>query len=249
VSGLSAGEIQANYLAVLARVQQAAERAGRDPASVTLIAVSKTHPASYVLAASAAGAQHFGENRVEEAVGKIPQVAAQSPAPEPVWHMIGHVQSRKGRDVGALFDVVHSLDSLKLARKLAEGVPEGRRLPAYIEVNVSGEASKEGFQLAGWESDAGIVQRFGEELRAIMALERVQPVGLMTMAPIVEDMEAARPIFRSLRLLRDAIQDKTGVHLPGLSMGMTDDFPIAIDEGATVVRVGRAIFGERAPRI
>lgn len=249
MSGLTAGEIQANYLAVLARVQQAAERAGRDPASVTLIAVSKTHPASDVLAAVEAGAQHFGENRVEEAVEKIPQVAEIPPVQTPVWHMIGHVQSRKGKDVGALFDVVHSLDSLKLARKLADGVPQRRRLPVYIEVNVSGEASKEGFQLAGWDSDPAIVQQFSEELRAMLALERLQPVGLMTMAPIVEEMEAARPIFRSLRLLRDAIQEKTGVHLPGLSMGMTDDFPIAIEEGATIVRVGRAIFGERAPRI
>jgi PLP dependent protein len=245
---LSPDVIAENYQAVQRRVRQAAEQAGRDPASVTLIAVSKTHPASAVLAAMQAGAQHFGENRVEEAETKIPAVAGMAPEQRPTWHMVGHVQSRKGPDAAALFDVVHSLDSLKLARRLAQGVPAGRRLHVYIEVNVSGEASKEGFALGGWEAEPQRLDAWVADLREILAHPALEVAGLMTMAPIVQDMEQARPVFRSLRRLRDAVQDRLSQAIPGLSMGMTDDYPVAIAEGATVVRVGRAIFGERAAR-
>ena len=232
----------------LTRVQQqilwACERAGRDPASVTLIAVSKTQPVEVVLEAVAAGVRQFGENRVEEASVKIPAVQAETADPLH-WHMIGHVQSRKARDVAPLFELVQSVDSVKLAAKLAQSVPEGRRLPVLLECNVSGEAGKGGFAAANWASDAATLAGLRDALDAIAVLPQLDVRGLMTMAPIADEMEAVRPVFRALRDLRDALQQETGRPLPELSMGMTDDYPVAVEEGATMVRVGRALFGER----
>lgn len=230
-----------NIQRVQETITAACARAGRDPAGVTLIAVSKTHPAALVLEAAAAGVQHFGENRVEEAESKIPQVNAVV-----TWHMIGHIQSRKAKDVPPLFNVVHSVDRLKLADKLARAVTErGGTLDALLEINISGEESKGGLPAFGWQTDPAVRAAVWEEVRQICALPGLNVRGLMTMAPIVPDMQDARPVFAGLRELRDRLAGSLGVPLPDLSMGMTDDYPVAVEEGATLVRIGRAIFGER----
>lgn len=223
----------------------ACARAGRRIEHVTLIAVSKTHPASAVLAACEAGLRHFGENRIEEAALKIPQVTVPSADADLHWHMIGHVQSRKAKDVPPLFGVVHSVDTLKLATKLSEAIPTGQQRDIFIEVNVSGEASKSGFAATGWRDDAVVQRTLVEALQAIDRLPGLHIRGLMTMAPIVATMEETRPVFAGLRGLRDCLRSETGLPLLDLSMGMTDDYPVAIEEGATLIRVGRALFGER----
>ena len=237
-------ELAENLARVETSIVHACERAGRDRTDVTLVAVSKTYGSDMVREAVEAGLRHFGENRVEEAVWKIPAVSAQTSMPL-TWHMIGHIQSRKARDVAPLFDVVHSVDSRKLAEKLAQAVPAGRRLPVLLEWNVSGEASKSGFDGAGWEANRNQFEARVADIKVILALPSLDVRGLMTMAPIVDDIGATRPVFRSLRRLRDALQDATGVALPDLSMGMTDDFPVAVEEGATMIRIGRALFGDR----
>jgi pyridoxal phosphate enzyme (YggS family) len=237
--------IAENLQHVQERIAAACARAGRDPAQVTLVAVSKTHPAELVLEAIEAGLQHFGENRVEEANVKIPQVAAQTEQPIR-WHMVGHIQSRKAKLIPPLFDVVHSVDDLKLAIRLSVAtVDEGKLLDVLLQVNVSGEETKSGIQAVNWEKDAAVREHVLEQCQEIIALPNVKVRGLMTMAPIVGDMEQARPIFASLAALRAMLSQGLNVPLPDLSMGMTDDYPIAIEEGATLIRVGRAIFGER----
>lgn len=223
----------------------ACARAGRSADSVKLVAVSKTHPAEAVLAAAAAGVQHFGENRVEEAQDKIPAVGAQLSAAV-TWHMIGHIQSRKAKEVPPYFQVVHSLDSPKLAEKLSRSaVEQSRTLEVLLQVNVSGEESKSGFDAVGWQQNMALRERLWQAAGQIATLPGLRVVGLMTMAPIVEDMEQTRPVFAELAVLREALQTQLGLPLPELSMGMTDDYPVAIEEGATMVRIGRAIFGER----
>ncbi len=237
--------IAENVNQIRAQIHAACDKAGRDPASVTLVAVTKTHPASAVLEAAACGLQHFGENRVEESTTKIPLVAAQTDLPL-VWHMIGHIQSRKAKDVPPLYQVVHSVDTVKLAEKLSQAAVErGGSLGVLLEINISGEASKAGFAAYGWEQDAQARQQLEQQVAQIAALPGLKLRGLMTMAPIVEDMEQARPVFTGLAGLRAALENSLGTALPDLSMGMTDDFPVAIEEGATLVRIGRAIFGER----
>ncbi|MCC6566592.1 MAG: YggS family pyridoxal phosphate-dependent enzyme [Chloroflexi bacterium] len=230
---------------------RACERAGRDPAAVTLVAVSKTKPAAQVIGAYAAGVRHFGENRVEEANAKIVAVNAEL-GTAPIWHMIGHIQSRKARDVVAyqgqrLFGLVHSIDGTPLAAKLdrAVSLTGGTPLPWLAQVNVSGEASKSGFEGQGWERESAVLDTLVAQLREAAALPGLELRGLMTMAPIVDDAEAVRPVFRSLAGLRGALEQRLGMALPELSMGMTDDYEVAVEEGATIVRVGRAIFGER----
>ncbi|MDZ4764419.1 MAG: YggS family pyridoxal phosphate-dependent enzyme [Chloroflexota bacterium] len=234
----------------IARVQDtiaaACARTGRDPVSVTLIAVSKTHPASAVVEAVAAGVQHFGENRVEEAETKISSVRASVAAAPLTWHMIGQIQSRKAKAVAPLFGVVHSVDTLKLAIKLADAAVEGgKTLDVLLEMNVSGEASKGGFVASAWARDPAVRDALFADVAALVALPGVRVRGLMTMAPIVARMEAARPVFESLAGLRAALSETLKIALPDLSMGMTDDYPVAIEAGATLVRVGRAIFGDR----
>jgi PLP dependent protein len=237
--------ISENIAQVQKNIEHACERAGRDPNTVTLIAVSKTHSPEAVLEAIAAGAQHFGENRVEEASIKIPAVTRQISTPV-TWHMIGHIQSRKARDVVPLFSVVQSIDSLKLANKLSSSaVEQNRHLGILLEVNISGEESKDGIQAFDWRSNAARFQELMNVIRQITGLPALHLRGLMTMAPIVETMEQTRPIFADLAALRDALQQSLGMALPELSMGMTDDYPVAVEEGATMVRVGRAIFGNR----
>ncbi len=241
--------IAENLLQVQQNIIDACIRANRDPADVILIAVSKTHSAEAVLQAVAAGAQHFGENRVEEAQSKIPAVNGKSPVPV-TWHMIGHIQSRKAKEVLPLFDRVHSVDSLKLAAKLSGlAVEGGKKLDILLEVNVSGEESKYGFQASGWADHAAVRTALWEEISQIVTLPGINVRGLMTMAPIVENVEEVRPVFASLAKLRTALVDTLAIDLPDLSMGMTDDYPVAVEEGATLVRVGRAIFGEREMRI
>jgi pyridoxal phosphate enzyme (YggS family) len=237
--------IAENIARVQATIVAACDRAGRDPADVTLLAVSKTHPAAAVLEAYVAGVQHFGENRVEEAVTKIPAVNAQISQPV-IWHMVGHIQSRKARDVPPLFQVVHSVDRLKLAAKLSQLlVEQGATLDVLFEINVSGEASKSGLMAGGWSHSKTVRTDVWQAVEQMGALPGLRVRGLMTMAPIVPDMEQARPVFAELAALRDALVDSLDIELPDLSMGMTDDYPVAIEEGATIVRVGRAIFGPR----
>lgn len=226
-------EIEANIAHVRAAIAEAAARANRSPDEITLVAVSKTKPLDLVRIAYNLGVTAFGENRVQEA---LPKIAAFHPA-DARWHMIGHLQTNKvGKALGA-FDIVESVDSLRLAQALDTHAREsGRRLPVLVQVNVSGEESKEGVPLADAETLA----------RQMSTLPNLEMQGLMTIAPIVEHAEEARPVFRGLRelreRLREALPEYTWKHL---SMGMTDDYMIAIEEGATIVRVGRAIFGER----
>lgn len=226
--------------AVQARIDAAARRVGRDPAEVTLLAVSKTHPAETIVEAFALGVRHFGENRVEEAAPKIAAVRSMlgGRSAEIVWHMIGHVQSRKAEDVAQLFERVHSLDSAKLARRLSRFAGErGRVLQTLLEFNLSGETSKQGLR-----SDAAAWQ----EVEEIIALPHLQIDGVMTMAAVVDTPEQTRPTFRGVRVLRDELQRRfPQCAWSQLSMGMSDDFEVAIEEGATLVRLGRALFGER----
>ena len=246
-------DVTHNLKRVQERMAEAALRAGRDPAGVTLVAVTKTRPAGEVVAAYQAGVRHVGENRVEEALAKIPAVQAALPGPQPTWHMVGHVQSRKARDVVAHFDHVHSVDRLKIARRLSGFAHEtGRVLPVLLECNVSGEEAKFGFDLPGWERDAARQEAFFAAVEEILPLPGLSVQGLMTMPPLVTDPETVRPVFASLRALLDALRERfptqglaSGHDWRHLSMGMTDDFEVAIEEGATMVRVGRAIFGPR----
>ena len=240
--------IAANLARVQARIQAAARRAGRDPAEITLVVVTKTRPLEAVQAAYQAGVRHFGENRVEEGGSKIPAFSAWLAVESgisPTWHMIGHLQSRKADDALAHFDVIHSVDSLKLAERLNRlvGLDDRPPLPILLECNVSGEASKYGFPLSQWQIDREARSIFFDTVQHISELPRLRLQGLMTMAPIVTEPEQTRPIFAALRTLRDVlIAECPAVEWQHLSMGMTNDFEVAIEEGATLVRIGRAIF-------
>jgi uncharacterized pyridoxal phosphate-containing UPF0001 family protein len=265
--------IAARLAAVQERIAAAAGRAGRPAAEITLVGVTKTQPPDAVAAALAAGLAHFGENRVQEAEEKIAALAAERA--RITWHLIGHLQRNKARKAAALFDVVHSIDSLRLAEALDRVLEELRtenrraaqskiqnlkskidspvhpltRSPVHVllQVNVSGEASKEGFALAGWEERPALLDAFLAEVEALLALPHLRVRGLMTIAPWGADPKQARPAFRAARRLRDALARRfPQADWSALSMGMTDDFEVAIEEGATLVRVGRAIFGERA---
>ena len=223
--------IAANAAAVTAGIAAACARAGRDPAGVTLVAVTKTHPAETVAAAVAAGLRHVGENRVQELVAKR---AALAGAPL-TWHHIGRVQTNKARDVARYADVVHGVESVHAGEALARRAEgEGRVLPVLVQVNVSGEASKAGVAPA----DAAAV------LDALGAHAALRVDGLMTIASPADDPEAVRPEFRALRALRDACA-RPDRPLPVLSMGMSGDYAVAVEEGATHVRVGSALFGAR----
>lgn len=223
----------ANIDHVRSIIAESALRVGRAPEEITLVAVSKTTPIELVQMAYNLGVTDFGENRVQEA---LPKIAAFHPQGLR-WHMIGHLQSNKAGKVVSPFYCVHSVDSLHLAQTISRHAGEqGKLLSVLLQVNVSGEASKEGMALT----------ETSELARQIVALPHIQVDGLMTIAPLAEDPEQVRPVFRTLRLLREQLRTE----LPQcswqhLSMGMTDDYPIAIEEGATIVRIGRAIFGER----
>jgi pyridoxal phosphate enzyme (YggS family) len=238
-------DIAARIARVRERIAAAASRAGRSPEAITLVAVSKTHGPELVRAAIAAGASDLGENRVQEAGPKAAALAGV--APRPRWHLIGHLQRNKARAAAELFAMVQSVDSLRLAEALDRHAGElGRRLPVLIQVNVSGEASKEGFALAGGVANRPAYGLLCADLERLAALPSLAVRGLMTIAPIVASPEAARPTFRLLRELRDDLARRIPqASWEELSMGMTDDFEAAIAEGATIVRVGRAIFGDR----
>ncbi|MCZ7591404.1 MAG: YggS family pyridoxal phosphate-dependent enzyme [Kiritimatiellae bacterium] len=216
------------------RIVAACERAGRQRDEVTLVAVSKTRTPDIVAEAAALGLRIFGENKVQEARAKIPE----SPS-HLSWHLIGHLQSNKAKVAARLFDCVHSVDSEKLARALNSGADEaGRQLNILLEVNVSGEASKFGLK--------------PEEIPAVLEVANACPRlivdGLMTMAPFAPEAEKARPYFKQLRDLRDRLAQETGSPLEQLSMGMSGDFEVAIEEGATMIRIGTLLFGERQKR-
>ncbi len=236
--------LESNLRSVQKQVAVAAQRAGRDPAGMTLVAVTKTQSPAVIQAAYDLGLRHFGENRVEEAEAKIAVL------PEDItWHMIGHVQSRKAKQIVPLFDMVHSVDSVRLARRmdrLSDGRPEP--LPVLLQCNVSGEESKYGLDASHWAEDTAQWNALVATIEEIVALPNLQVQGLMTMAPIVADPEQARPVFVRLRGLRDKLVDAfPQVDWRHLSMGMTDDFTVAIEEGATMVRIGRAIFEPTLP--
>jgi len=223
---------------VRARVATAAQKSGRRPGEVTLVAISKTHPASVISQVCQLGATDFGENRVQEAEGKIAEIGREKVR----WHLVGHLQANKARRAVNLFDVIHSVDTLDLAQRLDRlCAEEGREtLPVLIQVHLGHEETKSGID----ESElTHLVESLGP-------LTHVKLIGLMTLPPFFDDPEQSRPFFRRLRELRDelkqrgAFEERTGE----LSMGMTHDFEVAIEEGATMVRIGTAIFGERVPR-
>ncbi|MGD2176867.1 MAG: YggS family pyridoxal phosphate-dependent enzyme [Anaerolineae bacterium] len=243
-------DIAGNLAQVQERIAEAARRSGRDPEQVTMVAVTKTFPADVVLAAYEAGVRHFGENRVGEGISKITALEPYISNRLPTWHMIGHIQSRKASRVAEYYDYVHSVDRLKIARRLSRYADEGgRTIPMLLECNISGEASKYGFALETWEEDEAQQSAFFAAVEEILALPALDVQGLMTMPPYVDDPEELRPLFVSLRRLRDALRERfRSVDWHHLSMGMTNDFEVAVEEGASIVRIGRGIFGPRSHR-
>ena len=238
-----------SYTRVRDRVEAAARRAGRTSDDITLVAVSKALPLAAVQALYRQGHRHFGENRAEEGRQKF-RAARETFAPDEdpiVWHMIGHIQSRKASSVVSGFDHIHSLDSVRLAQRISRFAAEhGKIVPSLLECNVAGETSKHGFATTDCASDTEQWAALTEVVARITELPHVEIRGLMTMAPIVPNPEAARPYFHALRALRDRLVTCfPTTRWEQLSMGMTDDFEVAIEEGATLLRVGRAIFGER----
>jgi len=218
--------IEQNVRNLQQRIARACERVGRSPDEVTLVAVTKTVDVSAIEAAFNSGIRDFGESRVQEAKPKIEQL--QRLKPGITWHMLGHLQTNKAKTAADIFDIIHSVDSLKLAETLNNCSP--KRLPILIQVNVSAEATKSGFQLP----------EVKDAVKQIGQLPNLEIQGLMTIAPWVDNAEEVRPVLRQMRQLRDSLG------LRHLSMGMSDDFEVAIEEGATLVRIGRAIFGERS---
>ena len=230
------------------RINKVAGRVGRDPGDITLVAVTKTWPAELVVAAYHAGIRHIGENRAEELSRKKAQVNEMLPgAGDIIWHQIGTLQSRKTRLVAENADLFHALDRLKIARRLSQQLSDlGRTLPVLLEVNLSGESSKSGFQAKNWEEDATQRESLRNVIETIAQLPGLELQGVMTMAPWGVQEDLIRSTFRRTRLLAEWLQNEVPyATLNQLSMGMTDDFEIAIEEGATYVRVGRAIFGSR----
>ena len=227
--------LAARFAEVKGRIEAAVKGSGRSSEEVRLIAISKTHPSSLIKSVIELGATDLGENRVQEAEGKIPQVGRDAAR----WHLVGHLQANKARRALQLFDVIHSLDSIALAQRLDRLCEElGRQsVPLLIQVDLGHEETKTGID----------EQELPQLVEAMRELKRLELIGLMTLPPFFADPEHARPYFRRLRQLRDELAatgvfgDKRGE----LSMGMTHDFAVAIDEGATMVRIGTAIFGER----
>lgn len=229
-----------NYRNVMQRIDGAAQSVGRDPAEITLVAVTKGQPLSVVQILSEIGVKHLGENRVEEGIPKVTSYAGQT---DIQWHMIGHVQSRKARQVSEHFDFFHALDRIKLAQRLDQSLEEvNRKLPTLLQFNVSGEVSK-----FGWlADDEDNWQTLLPEISQILEFKNLEVQGVMTIAPYSPNPEDARLSFVRLRNLRDYL----AVQFPQaewnhLSMGMSGDFEIGVQEGATMVRIGSAILGER----
>jgi PLP dependent protein len=230
--------IAENIGAVHERIERAARRAGRSASEVALMGVTKTHPPEVIREACAAGLRLFGENRVQEFAAKAAPLADLT---EAEWHMIGHLQTNKAAKTVELFAAVDSVDSVNLAEKLDAAARKlNKKLPVLIEINVGGEAAKSGVATDSRELD--------DLLQAASRLEALEFRGLMTVPPFTDDPEGARPFFRKLRELRNAIAARKlpGVAMDVLSMGMSHDFEVAIEESSTCVRVGTAIFGERS---
>jgi PLP dependent protein len=220
-----------NLESIRRRMAAACERAGRAPESATLLAVSKTHPPESIQAAADAGQLLFGESKIQEAKAKIPLCPGKCR-----WHFVGHLQSNKVRDAVELFQMIESVDSLLLAREISKRCEQAAKtMPVLLEVNVAGEASKFGYA----------PEKLLAELKELNALPKIEIQGLMAVPPFVTDPEKARPFFRRLRELKAACENSLGAPLPHLSMGMSGDFEAAIEEGATLVRIGTALFGPR----
>lgn len=235
--------ISENFHKVNDAIAAAAHNVGRDPDEIRLVVVTKAQPIEIVEAAVAAGARHLGENYADEAVSKI---KALGDWPDLQWHMIGHVQRRKASLVSRNFDYMHSLDSIRLARRLNRFLEaDNRRLPVLLEYNVTAEETK-----FGWPAwDKSNWSGFHTEIDELLTLDRLDIQGVMTIGPFLSDPEAIRPYYRKLRQLRDFLANSyPQVPWRELSMGMSGDFRVAIEEGATIVRVGQAILGPRPPK-
>ncbi|HLE89108.1 MAG TPA: YggS family pyridoxal phosphate-dependent enzyme [Candidatus Limnocylindria bacterium] len=234
---LSAELIATRHAVLLARLRSAAERAGRDPGAFQVVAVTKGFDVAVVRAALAAGLRRFGENRVQEAVAKVVAV------PQAEWHLVGRLQANKARPAVRAFAAIHSVDSLDLLARLDRIAAEERVAPrVLLQVNASAEATKGGFEMA-WARDEST--RRGELADALDRVSAIRVAGLMTIAPAGARAEAARAVFAALRELRDALEQLVGRRMPELSMGMTADAEAAVAEGATLVRIGTALFGPR----
>lgn len=221
-----------NLDSIRQRIDAACGRAGRDPATVTLLAVSKTHPPETIRAAVEAGQLLFGENKIQEAKAKIPLCPGRAR-----WQFIGHLQSNKVRDAVELFEMIQGVDSLAIAREISKrAVQAARTIPILLEINVAGEGSKFGYR----------PDQLLAELNELNALPKLELNGLMAIPPYTPLPEKARPYFQKLRELNTRAGEVLGAPLPQLSMGMSGDFEVAIEEGATLVRIGTALFGERA---
>ena len=232
--------IRENIAEIGARIDQAAKRAGRVPGEIALMAVTKTHPPERICEAYDAGLRLFGENRVQEFTGKASALAS---LPGAEWHMIGHLQTNKAAKASEVFSAIDSVDSVKLAEKLdAAARALNKKLQVLIEINIGGEAAKSGVALDSPELE--------DLLKTAHSFAGLQFEGLMTIPPHTEDPEGARPYFRKLCALRDQIAARNlpAVWMRVLSMGMSHDFEVAIEEGSTCVRIGTAIFGERTKR-
>jgi pyridoxal phosphate enzyme (YggS family) len=224
-------EVADNLARVHEQIALAAAKSGRAADEIELVAITKTHPAEKVREAIQAGQTLFGENRVQEARAKIPDLPSNVR-----WHFVGHLQKNKIRHALPLFELVHGIDSLALAQEMNRiAEEEGTHPRVLVEVNVAGEGSKFGFS----------PDKLRDQMEELLALPRLSIEGLMTIPPLAEEAEGSRKHFVQLRELRDRLQSDFQVDLAQLSMGMTQDFPIAVEEGATLVRVGTAIFGER----
>ena len=226
--------VSQNLERVREQIAQAAVKAGRIVEDIELVAITKTHPVEKVREAIEAGQTLFGENRVQEARAKIPELLSNMR-----WHFVGHLQKNKIRHALPLFEMIHSVDSLALAQDINRVAnEEGLHPRVLLEVNTAGEGSKFGFSS----------EKLRDQMEELLALPRLSILGVMTIPPLAEEAEESRKYFVQLRELRDRLQTEFRVDLAQLSMGMTQDFPVAIEEGATLVRVGTAIFGERSKR-
>ncbi|PYS49995.1 MAG: YggS family pyridoxal phosphate-dependent enzyme [Acidobacteria bacterium] len=231
----SSDQLQERLAEVRRKIDGSAQRAGRDKAEIKLVAVSKTHPVDIIRRAIEAGISDLGENRVQEADAKIQKIGHERAR----WHLIGHLQTNKARRAVMLFDVIHSLDSVSLAHRLDRlcGETERATLPVLIQVDLGGEETKSGAN----ETE------LPELIKIVKECRHLELIGLMTLPPFFEDAELVRPYFRRLRRLRDELSARNAFNVATgeLSMGMSHDYEVAIEEGATIVRVGTAIFGKR----
>lgn len=236
-------DINSNLARLKERIAAAAIRAGREPEEITLVAITKTFPPQTIEEAFAAGLREFGENRVQEAEQKIKWLRERDIPLR--WHMVGHLQRNKVKKAIHLFDIIHSVDSIRLSREISRRCEMAQiTMPVLLEINVSGEASKYGFRVE--ESKDEQEEQFLRAVEEVAALPNLDPQGLMTMAPVGAPEEVLRSCFSRLRSLLSQVKEKFPEKAwRHLSMGMTDDFEVAVEEGATIIRVGRAIFGKR----